>query len=211
MTEQEQIIQDRLNLLPPHTQEAIKTVPWRDSVKGIGESVGLDEEKLKLLETETVIIVLGLEPEENFKGNLKAALGLDDQKIDSLVKSVTSEVFDPIILMANSLYELHLPKAEIEQPKPELEIDLPKTETLIPEHTDEPKPVLTVEPEVQHKNINLLEEKPVVEKPKITEPMPHVQVPSIQAKSIVEEHLSQPVTTTSKYVGGIDPYREPLV
>ncbi|MFZ2048908.1 MAG: hypothetical protein WAV25_01250 [Minisyncoccia bacterium] len=210
MTEQEQIIQDRLNLLPPHTQEAIKTIPWKDSVKGIGESFGLDEEKLKLLETETIIIVLGLESEENFRGNLKAALDLDDQKIDSLVKSITSEVFDPIILMANSLYELHIPKTEIEQPKPELEIALPEKETLIPEHTGEAKPVLTVEPEIQHKNINLLEEKPVEEKPKITEPKPQALVPPIQAKSIVEEHLSQPVTATSKYVGGIDPYREPI-
>jgi hypothetical protein len=204
-------------------------------VQGIGASHGLAEEKTKTLETETLLIIYGFEPQENYRANLIRELGLDVKKIDSIVKEIEDEVFSPVLLMADGLNSLNVPN-------PELEIALPEKEVLIPEHSEseiivptEPKrdisvfpspgfgreerPALDVEPEIEHKNINLLEKIPApasamlqrteIEKPKTFEPKDAPE--PIQAKSIVEEHLSGAVTTTNtKYTGGIDPYREPL-
>ncbi len=205
MNDLDKLTQAQLETLPQPLQEAIKTVSWKESIRGIGESAGLDEDKLKTLETETLLIIYCFEPQENFRENLKRELSIDEKTIDTLIKEIEDEVFSPILMMADSLDALNTPK-------PEALIDLPEEEVLIPEHTEENKPVLNVEPEAQHKNINLLEEKPVVENPVVVESKPIIQpVQAETSKNIVEEHLTQSVTATSKYVGGIDPYREPLV
>lgn len=288
MNDLDKLTTEQLKTLPPPLQEALKTVPWRNSVQGIGASHGLDKEKTKTLETETLLIIYGFEPQENFKANLYRELGLDikkielksaeaelvasnsqggftglgqpygsssleqaekvkkveearikfeeeKKKIDSIVKEIEDEVFSPVLLMADGLNSLNIPS-------PELEIALPEKEMLLPEHSEseiivptepkrdisvfpspgfgrEEKPALDVEPEIEHKNINLLEKIPApvsamlqhteIEKPKTFEPKDAPE--PIQAKSIVEEHLSGAVTTTNtKYIGGIDPYREPL-
>ena len=201
MNDLEKLTQEQLGTLPLPLQEAIKTMPWKDGVRGIGASNGLTNEQINSLNTETLLIIYGVEPQGNYKANLVRELGLDEQKINTLIKDMGEEVFNPILTMANALDSINTPKQE-------LEIEAPKPEILIPQSTTENKPVVVAQAVVPHKIINLLEENKPVEKSQVFEPKPEFEN---KPKSIVAEHLTQPVTTTSKYVGGVDPYREPIV
>ena len=200
MSELEKLTEEQFITLTSSLQEAIKTIPWRDSVKGIGVSNGLGADKINTLETEALLIIYKVEPQDTFKDSLIRELVIDEKIIDVLVKEIEEEVFSPILTMAEALDSLHTPKQE-------LEIEAPKPEILIPQSTAENKPVVVAQAEAPHKIINLLEENKPVEKPQVFEPKPE---PVNKPTSIVGEHLKEAVATTSKYVGGIDPYREPL-
>ena len=71
MADIEQIIKEQLTKLPDDVKKAISSVDLRDKIKKIAEKNRLHIDQAGDLETETVLVMLGLEPTDDYKRNIK--------------------------------------------------------------------------------------------------------------------------------------------
>lgn len=94
--ETDKLIQEQFGKLPENLQTAIKTVPWKNLAQEIGRANGLDADEIATLEQETMFIVYGFEPAEDYPDNLVKTLGIEEDKALDIAESVLEKIFKPI-------------------------------------------------------------------------------------------------------------------
>jgi len=90
------LIQDQFNTLPADVQAALTATPWRDRVKDIATRNNLTDEQASALETETLLILYGFEPEDAFVQNIVAAVGIGEETAEGIARLVEAEIVDDI-------------------------------------------------------------------------------------------------------------------
>ncbi len=202
MDNNDKLIQEQLKSVPPEVKAAIDAVPWQNRLRTISQREGFDHEKSQTLEMETMFIIYGFLPANEYGANINRELGLDDETTGRVVKQVSDEIF-----------------ADIEKQYEMLE---DKNKTPIQTVTPTPPP----KPKVFEVNTNLpevLPNQPAHEVPHI-ETSPAVVAPTLKPQLVPTPSYaptqSAPTTDTLKrpelnlpksdYNHGQDPYHEPL-
>jgi hypothetical protein len=92
----DQVIKERLQILPPDIKKAINELDWGKTVLPIGKKNGLSIEQMGDLQQQTVFVLIGLlHPNEYFDA-IKNTLGIDAVKTTTLVADMNEAVFKTI-------------------------------------------------------------------------------------------------------------------
>ena len=184
----EQIIKEQLVKLPEDVRKAISSVDLRDKVKKISEKHHLHIDQAGILETETVLVMLGLESTDNYRGNLKKELQISDTSAQAITFDVNKEIFMPI---RESLKKISQePASEVIKGTPKAIHHLPLTES------EEIKKQIKEQQAV----------KPTVVPP----PNLPTQPDSTAGESSRQTGVQVESTDEQKKPSHVDPYREPI-
>jgi hypothetical protein len=237
MDNNDQLIQEQLKSVPQEVQEAISKVPWKDRVKDIAKREGLDAEKSQALETETLLIIYGFLPANEYGANINSELGLNDEATGRIVKLVSDEIFADIekqvemLEAKNTTSQATPPQTPTPSPAPASQMPaervVPITTQTSPAPTSEasatptpPKPprvfeVQTNLPEIMPNQpahnvtpLQTAQSTPPVLKPNLV-PTPTYGTPQ-QASNEASSQRPELNLPKSDYNHGQDPYREPL-
>jgi hypothetical protein len=91
-----QLIEKTLSSLPDYVQESIKSVPWTDGLQRVTQKEHLHIDKMEAVQTETLLMVLGLIDDIEYIGKIHDILGVSGEKLDSFIEDVNKEVFMPL-------------------------------------------------------------------------------------------------------------------
>ncbi|MBX4198841.1 hypothetical protein KW800_01005 [Candidatus Parcubacteria bacterium] len=206
----DKLIQEQFKTLPQPVQRAISLTPWRKLTRGISIMNGLDEAKADSLETETMLIIYSFDSDDNFAANIARELGIDMSKAVTLAKEIEDKVFAVILAKAT---ELAQKTDETLQSMPDTK---PATQEIAPrvvvEQSGASAPSVNRIPlEAPPQELKL--EPPVMNASKTSlAPANLPSMPADKPKDFITEKLTQVVASpsqSSKYPGGLDPYREP--
>jgi hypothetical protein len=92
----QQNINNKFKDLPTKIQRAITHSGWEQKIRNIAKKYDLVIGEAGVLETETFLIMLGLESPENYRANIKNGLNIDDEKANAIIKKVDEEIFKEI-------------------------------------------------------------------------------------------------------------------
>jgi hypothetical protein len=208
----DKLIKEQFESLPEPLQRAITLTPWKELVRKVAQESNLDADKSQALETETMLVMYGFEPQAEFAKNIISELSIDSGGAGNISKSINEKVFSVVLAKAEELSqntEPTLQSTSTPEQKPE---------------TQEIAPTVVVEkaaPDTARPSINLIMPEPeekLLEAPK-PEASPVTLAPSQPVESkpanIVEEKLREVVTSSPQkmtaYPDGKDPYREPTI
>ncbi len=202
MNETDQLIKVQFEKLPKELQEVLNVFPWKTLVKEIATLNNLPPEQAKVLETETMLILYGFEPVGNYGGNLTRELGISEDRITSIIKSVDQKIFGEIEKKMSE------PKHQVPSLSPE---NLPMIEPGEVAHE-----VTHVEQGVKNETTNDLQPtRPTSNRTTDNlQPTTETQKQNATATNPVSTKIPEPTPThlvsEHKYPGGVDPYREPI-
>jgi hypothetical protein len=198
MANTEQIIKEQLVKLPEDVRKAISSVDLRDKIKKIAEKHHLHIDQAGDLETETVLVMLGLEPTDDYKRNIKKALQISDTPAHAITFDVNKEIFMPIRESLKKAQEPNLvtpllSKKEIHHPP------LSEKSNLV---TGLPSNLEARLPSEESEDIKEQIRKQQTVKPSVAPPtnLPTQQESNLEARPLSGE----------KKPSHIDPYREPI-
>lgn len=184
--ENEQLIQEQLQKLPPELRQALELVPWKVAVKEIALANNLALPQISAFEQETMLVLYGFDDPRNYVDNLAREAGVDENAALALAEAVNEKVFQPISAQAEKLAKnaIHndLPMVE----KGETAHAVPHDTKLdaMPKPSTNPAPAQPVAPA-----------GPVKLRPSSDTPI---------------GKKAETKTPDYRYPGGADPYREPL-
>lgn len=96
MSEAEDTIKKHLESLPSKVQRALASTDIQNPLKEIYEKHGLLLDKASALETETVLIAVGLESGEDFVDNIVKNVGVSEVEATALAKEIDEKIFSQI-------------------------------------------------------------------------------------------------------------------
>ncbi|MGB3922002.1 MAG: hypothetical protein WBL19_01805 [Minisyncoccia bacterium] len=96
MTEEEKLIKEQWDKLPPALQRAIESLPWKSLVKEVGQANALDNEQLVSLEREAMFILYGFENPADFVSNITREVGVSEEKALAVAAAIAEKIFEPI-------------------------------------------------------------------------------------------------------------------
>lgn len=217
----EQIIKERYQELPTDIQRAIQSNDLAGKFDLIAQKHNLHVDQNGSLQTETVLVMLGLESSKKYVSNLERELEIPHDKALAISEDVNREI---LMSIRDSLRKMEEEQEKEEVPQPE---NINKEQTLstieqVGQFTLERNPQSTspqykeqgiskeallthIEDKEDHRPITLTDHllsNPVMNPEKKVEARVEV-VPKVEVKK------DMPVPEVKKY--GADPYREPLV
>jgi hypothetical protein len=91
-----QIVIEELAKVSPEQQGAINSLPWADISEEISKKYSLDESTLNDLQTETFLVLIGLEEPFDFSLNLGNNAGLESGTCEKIGQEIEERIFIPI-------------------------------------------------------------------------------------------------------------------
>ncbi|HEY4528266.1 MAG TPA: hypothetical protein VJJ48_00360, partial [Candidatus Paceibacterota bacterium] len=147
----ENLVKDRLEKLPPEVATAIRTVPWIEKMEEIARAHKLDEDKTEAFGIETALVIVGVEPPQNYPENLAEKVGLDEDMVVEIAREVDEKILTPILELVKN------PKLEEKAEKNSANLPMIEPNEVV--HDVKPQ-------ETQNKvEIKIQEEPPVKDKP----------------------------------------------
>lgn len=185
-----ELINERLAQLPPNVVAGINSVDWQGITSNIADKHNLEPEDKDAFEIETTLVVLGIEPPNNYPNNLSKKVGISDEMVIEIAKEVDSQIISPILGSIESSVEAKevIDEKEKQTPPPEHEAEIQIQKELHP---------VIEEGEVAH-NVPTQNKEPVAPAPKIN------------LSEIKPEKPEIAPTPKYTYPKGADPYREPV-
>jgi hypothetical protein len=104
MTEKlKQIIQEEVAKLPKEAQEAIQSLDWANIAEEIGKKYFLTESEINDLQTETLLVLIGIESADDCTQNVEDNVGTSKDEAEKISAEVLQKIFTPIhnILLEN--------------------------------------------------------------------------------------------------------------
>lgn len=204
----EKEIKDQLASLPQKVRDIIASTDITGEIIKLKEKYHLMLDQISTLEIETMLVMIGLEPAEDFVDNLQSNLKIDEEKAINIANDVNDLIFKEIR------------HAMMEQDTKENKETLDKDSILW--EIENPKPTAQpIQPAVK------MEEKPK-EAPKIQSNIPEIApiqtlqkyTAPIGTKNLIEKKLSEPNHIAPKETEisltklpqktSIDPYKEAI-
>lgn len=118
MTEKlKQIIKEEIVKLPKEIQDAISTHDWIKIVEEIGKKFLLTESEINDFQTETLLVLVGLESTESYAKNIENNVGTSQSEASKIANEALARIFNPIIntLEENIKKNLHNKNPDPEQ------------------------------------------------------------------------------------------------
>jgi len=134
-----QKILDRFNQLPREIQIAIVKSNWEQKIRNIAQKNNLQIGDAEIVESETFLVMLGVEHPENYTKQLIKEIGLDKQKAEKITTEVNKEIFDTIrqkLIELNEQEELEDLEEQIGDDKKPSAFYNPKINKIPEEKTD---------------------------------------------------------------------------
>jgi hypothetical protein len=228
MDNTDNIIQEQFNSLPLAVRESVSRVPWKSKLQEISKGENLSAEQSRALETETLLILYGFIPSDDYAANIQQELGLDDETVGRIYKSVYNGIVSEIqkqyeIIEATSRKPLtpqpsapQKPKEVPVQPAPKTEqrgvatppANLPIAETgeKVHETTPEEKEWLEMGERPWKDRNNSVPNQAQAPRPQTPS---DIQTPPQQTQPATPVNRIMEAAKPS-YPSGKDPYREPL-
>lgn len=219
----QQIIKKRLNELPQEIRLAIKNADLSTKFETIANRHSLNIDQNGSLQTETLLVMLGLEPSEDYVGNIEKELEISRVEAQSIAEEVNKEILLNIKVAIRTLEEK---EANLEPNNISTRIPTPMAPPIPP---TPPPPVSPIE---RAAKINIIPQ-PVSHSPQYNHENPDrdavlhdlENIEKLQPKKandFVEHLLANPVSNPAQTEvkkpappptprqGGVDPYREPF-
>ena len=209
--ETQKIIDDQIAQLPKAVQEIIANIDLTKEISDLKEKHNLMLDQVSSLEIETRLVMIGLEPGEDFVDNIIKNVGLKEDDAIAVAEDINDSIFGKIR------------KVMMEETKDESGEDELNKETILDE-IENPTPF----PQIIQNQTQTPEEKQkseVVLKPNETKTIEAYTPPMMPTKSIVEQKLTAPThiqpkeiqiptsklpsATSTTSAKAVDPYREP--
>ncbi|MBP7831874.1 MAG: hypothetical protein KA028_02560 [Candidatus Pacebacteria bacterium] len=96
MDSSQKLIEDRLAQLPPYIKTALANINWAPEILSIGKKHGLHVDEMGTLQTETVLVLVGLVHPNEYASNLAHELHVPKDKIDGIVADVNERILKTI-------------------------------------------------------------------------------------------------------------------
>jgi len=117
MTEKlKQIIKEELIKLPKEIQEAINAHDWVKIAEEIGKKFLLTESEINDFQTETLLVLVGLESTDSYAKNIEYNVGTSESEAGKITNEALGRIFDPIM---NTLEENIKKNLQNKNPSPE--------------------------------------------------------------------------------------------
>lgn len=91
-----QTIKEEIEKLPEENREAITSLRWEEIVESIGKKLSLEENKITDLQTETLLVLIGLEKPDLYQENIENNADIDEKMAGEIADDVFKKIFDPI-------------------------------------------------------------------------------------------------------------------
>ncbi len=99
-------IKEELNKLPQDAQDAINSIDWIKIIEKLCESITSNENVINSIETETFLVLLGMQKPESLRINLKIQSGLTEEESVVMSEEILEQIFIPILeKKPNTLYK----------------------------------------------------------------------------------------------------------
>ena len=97
MTEElKQIANEQIALLPREVQDAINSVDWGSIVAEVGKKNMLTEEEINSLQTETLLVLVGIQSWNSFPVNIEDEVGTSRDEADRIATEIDQRIFTPL-------------------------------------------------------------------------------------------------------------------
>ncbi|MDO8430480.1 MAG: hypothetical protein Q7S72_00610 [Candidatus Taylorbacteria bacterium] len=227
----QQIIKEILKILPEKIKQAIKNTDLASKFDMIAGKHGLHLDQNNTLQTETLLVMIGLEPTKDFVGNLEKNLEVSRNEALSLVDDINKEIFYSI---RETLEEIQSVDEETPQPptpvppppipRPPLSNPAPSIQTPYKNPINATPPPTIVRPTLEQAGRFTIEKPPVgmggsqyntnINKENVlkgiedkeTKMIDHLLTTPVNSTQKVE--VQKPVVENKPY--STDPYREEL-
>ena len=201
-------IETQVASLPKKVRDVITNTDISAETAKLKGKHGLMFDQLAKLELETMLVMIGLEPAENFVDNLVSGLKINEEKASAIANDINNSIFRKI-------------KEALMTPAEEVNTEEYLDKASILKEIENPTPTYTTNKIIESKT-NLPEIPPTMTMQAYTAPM--------QTKNIVEQKLSEPTHIAPKEIEislkkipqlqtsgvsqnakpQVDPYKEPL-
>lgn len=94
--EVEKIINERMNELPKHTQNALRDLNWEDTLRIIGYRNTLLLDQIEILHRETYLLLLGLIHPDEYQSVLEKELAIEFDHLQKILNEVIHEIMEPL-------------------------------------------------------------------------------------------------------------------
>ncbi|MEI7513459.1 MAG: hypothetical protein WCJ74_02455 [bacterium] len=205
----EKEIKDQIASLPEKVRDIIASTDITGEIIKLKEKYHLMLDQISTLEIETMLVMIGLEPAEDFVDNLQANLKIDEEKAVNIANDINELIFKEIrhAMMEQDTGEEKKETLNKDSILWEIENPTPTNQTIKPAVKIEEKPE-----EATKIQSNIPEIAPTQVLQKYTAP--------IATKNIVEQKLTEPTHIAPKEIEvsltklpqktPIDPYKEAI-
>lgn len=144
----DEIIKERYKELPADIKEAIANTDLASKFDAIAKKHGLHIDQNGSLQTETILVMIGLESTEDYVDNIKKALDISRVQAIEIAKDINSEILDSIRVSIRQIQEREEGIENTETINNQVEINNkktfpPATETI--NHEDSKKMISSIE------------------------------------------------------------------
>lgn len=87
---------ENLALLPQISQQAINSFDWVNILLDIGKSYALQLDELEDLQLETMMLIVGITPADEYEHQLSSALPLPKTDFEKLLGDINTRILEPI-------------------------------------------------------------------------------------------------------------------
>lgn len=91
-----QQFEEQLTYLPDINQQALKSFDWATELISIGHGYGLHVDQLEDLQIETMLVMVGLTPPDQYETELITRLALSPIEATRIIEEVNKKIFSPI-------------------------------------------------------------------------------------------------------------------
>lgn len=215
----QQIIKQRLNELPPDIREAIKSGNLAQKFSSIAEKHNLHLDQNGSLQTETMLVMLGLEPTEDYVNNLERELETSKNEAMAIAEDINKNIFSDI---RESLRKMQTQNEVVDNTQQEIpsktSVQSPKSQPIPP-----PPSNPNLSPLEKAGGFEIINNKPTSFSPQYKDSslnkdqvLKDIENPPSKV-SFVDHLLANPATPPKpptpeppKKSPAIDPYREPI-
>ena len=92
----QKIIKEQMTFLPKEMQEAINSLDWAKIAEEIGRANMLTEDEITNLQTETFLVLTGLEEGEAYVRNIENEIGTSKDEAEKIADEAEEKIFGPI-------------------------------------------------------------------------------------------------------------------
>ncbi|MDQ3075746.1 MAG: hypothetical protein M3Q34_01310 [bacterium] len=93
-----EVIQEYVVKLPKEVQDVLNSFPWADIAIEIGDKIGLVDETLVDLQTETALVLLGLCSSNEYVRNVEDKVGTTKNEAEQVAKEAKERIFNPVAI-----------------------------------------------------------------------------------------------------------------
>lgn len=177
----QQIIKDRMKVLPDEIKQVIKSTDFAIKFNVVADKHDLRLDQNGRLQTETILVMLGLETTDDFVRNIERELEISRNEAIAITMDINREIFNPI---RSSLQKMQ--EEENTEPEKNPIVNQPPTTPQTPITPQTPEATEAVATQTNN-TLNQNAEPPVFVAKTIAIPKPEpVAIPAIRPKTLEE-------------------------